>query len=40
MKAKYPDKEYLGIAGLAEFVKASVQLAYGSAVDVSRVHTD
>jgi hypothetical protein len=28
MKTKYPEKEYLGIAGLPEFVKSSVELAY------------
>jgi hypothetical protein len=28
MKTKYPEKEYLGIGGLPEFVKCSVELAY------------
>ena len=28
MKTKYPEKEYLGIGGLPEFVKSSVELAY------------
>ena len=29
MKTRYPEKEYLGISGLPEFVKSSVELAYG-----------
>ena len=29
IKTKYPEKEYLGIAGLPEFVKSSIELAYG-----------